>query len=179
MGGETKKRGKHKYLEGYVRDLGGAYTYSGKYFKFDMPKKELRRVKAVLAVLAFALAALFVFAGILNSAGSRILYVILPYAVMLLPILFILSDIYKIAVNICPMTRKQYDHSVVQLKHSTAAVIIFSAMSSVGDIIYLLFFCSPADLSKELIYLVACLGILITSIILLSVLRKIKCIECR
>lgn len=179
MGGETKKRGKHKYLESYVRDLGGDYTYSGAYFKFDMPEKELRHVKAALAVLTSALAALFVFAGMLNSAGSRILYVILPYAVMLLPILFMLSDIYKIAVIIRPMTRKQYDHSVVQLKRSTVAVIIFSAMSAVGDIIYLLFFCSPADVSKELIYLIACLGILITSVFLLSVQRKIKCIECR
>jgi hypothetical protein len=178
MSGDTKKHGKRKYLDSYVRSLSGDYEYTGSYFKFDMPEEILKRVKIALAVLTVSVAVLFVFAGMLNSAGSRVLYVILPYAVLLLPILFMLSDVYKIAVNKKPMTRKQYDHSVLQLKRSTLAIIIFSAMSAVGDIVYILFFCSPVDLFGELIYLAACLCILVISIALLSIQRKIKCIEC-
>ena len=95
------------------------------------------------------------------------MYVMLPYAAALLPIAFMLADVYRIARYQKPMTLKQYDHSVLQLKAVTVATLTLSAVSAVGDIVYLLFFCAITTLRASFFIWGACIGIIAVSIALL------------
>jgi len=174
---EKNKHGKHKYLGSYVRNLNGDYEYIGAYFKIDVPTDSLKRIKVWCAVMAGAIAGLFVLAGLTNAAGSRVMYVMLPYVGAMLPIVFMLADVYQIARYQKPMTLKQYDHSVLQLKAVTVATLALTSVSAVGDIVYLMFFCAPADMARELLYLAACIGMIAVSIALLIYQRKIICVE--
>jgi len=174
---EKQKHGKHKYLGSYVRNLNGDYEYTGAYFKIDVPADDLKRIKTWCVVLAVAIAVLFVLAGLTNAAGSRVMYIMLPYVAAMLPIAFMLADVYHIARYQKPMTLKQYDHSVVQLKAVTIATLGLIAISAVGDIVYLLLFCAAADRGREFLYLAACAGVIAASFALLMVQRKIICVE--
>ena len=114
---EKKKRGKHKYIGSYVQNLRGEYEYTGTYFKIDMSADSLKRIKIQNVILAGAIALLFILAGLTNATSSRVMYVMLPYAATMLPIVFMLAAVYRIARYQKPMTLKQYDHSIVQLKN--------------------------------------------------------------
>ena len=175
---EKKKRGKHKYIGSYVRNLRGEYEYTGAYFKIDMPADSLKRIKIQSIILAGAIAVLFILAGLTNAPSSRVMYVMLPYAAAMLPIAFMLAAVYRIARYQKPMTLKQYDHSIVQLKTVTIATLILTAISAVGDIVYILFFCAAGDIIRELFYLTACVGIIAVSVALFMFQRKIICVEC-
>ncbi len=176
---EKKKHGKHKYLGSYVPNLNGEYEYTGVYYKIDVPVESLKRIKSWCAVMATVIAVLFVLAGLTNAAGSRIMYVMLPYVAAVLPIAFMLADVYRIARYQKPMTQKQYDQSVVQLKAVTIATLALIAISAVGDIVFLAFFCAAKDVARELIYLSACIAIIAVSVALLVYQRRIICVDCQ
>jgi len=175
---EKKKHGKHKYLGSYVQNLSGEYEYTGAYFKIDVPADSLKRIKLWCAVMAGSIAVLFILAGLINASSSRVMYVMLPYVATLLPVAFMLADVYHIARYQKPMTLKQYDHSVLQLKAVTVATIALTAISAVGDIVYILFFCASEHIVRELLYLTACIGMTAVSIALFMYQRNIICVEC-
>jgi len=176
---EKKKRGKHKYLGSYVPNLRGEYEYTGTYYKIDVLPDSLKRIKLWCAVMAGTIAVLFVLAGLTNAGSSRVMYVMLPYVAALLPIAFMLADVYRIARYQKPMTQKQYDQSVVQLKAVTIATLALIALSAIGHIVYLAFFCAPEGMVRELLYLAFCIGIIAVSTVLLVYQRRIICTECK
>jgi hypothetical protein len=175
---EKKKHGKHKYLGSYVQNLSGEIEYTGVYLKIDVPEEDLKRIKVWCAVMAGSIAVLFALAGLTNASSSRVMYVMLPYVATLLPVVFMLADVYHIVRYQKPLTLKQYDHSVLQLKAVTVATIALTAISAVGDTVYISFFCADENIVRELLYLAACIGMTAVSIALLMVQRKIICVEC-
>lgn len=132
---QTNARGKYKYLKDYEKNDSGDYIYISQYYYINGTSKELRADKIAYIILTAATLVLYIAAGFLNNAGSRVVYVVLPYVLMFLPIFLSISDIYKIITGGVKMTRKQFDHSYVQLKNVTVAVIILSAMGVIGDIL--------------------------------------------
>ena len=111
---EKKKRGKHKYIGSYVRNLRGEYEYTGAYFKIDMPADSLKRIKIQSIILAGAIAVLFILAGLTNAPSSRVMYVMLPYAAAMLPI-----DIYARRRISYRTISKAHDAQTVRPFHST------------------------------------------------------------
>lgn len=83
---EKKKSGKRKYNDGYTRNNTGEFVYTGEYYRFDMPQQKINGLKLIYSVLALATAVAFLVSGFLNNEGSRVMYVILPYAALFLPV---------------------------------------------------------------------------------------------
>jgi hypothetical protein len=86
-----------KYRDAYVKNGNGEYKYTGEYYRFDMPGEKIREMKWIYAALALSTAILFLIAGFINNEGSKVIYVSLPYVVLLLPIGFMVWDVVKIA----------------------------------------------------------------------------------
>lgn len=97
-----------KYRDAYVKNGNGEYKYTGEYYRFDMPSEKIREMKWIYAALALSTAILFLIAGFINNEGSKVIYVSLPYVVLLLPIGFMVWDVVKIASLRGDMTKKQY-----------------------------------------------------------------------
>lgn len=161
-----KPPGRIKYLEDYEKTGAGGFEYTKQYYCFKLT------VMQKAAYLAFMLvnAAAFIYAGLLNNGGSRVFYIVLPYAAMLLPLMFMLADVYKILTNEGKMTRKQYDKSFVQLKHMTAAAIVFSAAAFTGTAVCLFNVYS----FKDLIFALCSAAILIFSSIFVYIQYKVN-----
>lgn len=164
------------YNKDYVRNDLGSCIYTGAYYMYDLPAGKLKWLKFTYFSIALVMLVLFVAGGYMNNPGGRVIYVILPYITMFLPIAFMLSDTVKIVFSDNKMTYKQYNRSVLQLKRSCVALIVISAASIAGELSYLVFNDSHAIFSSEIPYLLVCFTICSISIIFNFIQRKTLCI---
>lgn len=155
----------------------GNYVYTGVYYMYDLPAGKLKLLKFTYLSISLVLAILFTAGGYINNPGSRVIYVILPYITMFLPIVFMLSDAVKIIFSDNKMTFKQYDRSVLQLKRSGTALIVISAAAIAGEISYLIFNGASAVLSSEIPYFLVCFAIFSISVAFNFIQRKAPCIS--
>lgn len=166
---------KDRYNKDYVQDDLGSYLYTGDYYMYDLPAGKLKLLKFVYLIVPLVLLALFLAGGYVNNPGSRVIYVILPYITMFLPIAFMLSDAVKIIFSDNKMTFKQYNRSVLQLKRACIALMIISASAILGDAIYMGFRGGQSS-ALEMPYFLICFAIFSTGIIFHFVQRKAPCI---
>jgi len=171
---ERHAGGRWKYVDDYEFDSAGGCVYKGDYYCYDMPPQKLVRMKIIYAVLALFSAAAYVSMGFLNVGSSRVLYVALPYAAMFLPMAFMGADVFKIITAKEKMTQKAYNHSVVQLKGVTIAVMILAGLSLAGDVLFLAINGIYA-MNNEIIYILGCLLIVAVNIVFLHLQRKFPC----
>jgi len=164
-----------KYRDAYVKNGNGEYKYTGEYYRFDMPGEKIREMKWIYAALALSTAILFLIAGFINNEGSKVIYVSLPYVVLLLPIGFMVWDVVKIASLRGDMTKKQYDQSVVQLKNVTTAATVLSFLASAGDIVFMALGFASEYQAKELLFLFLVMLIGVLNIIFISMQKKFIC----
>lgn len=168
---------KDKYNKDYMRDDLGTYIYTGEYYMFDLPAGKLKRLKLIYFSISLVLLALFVAGGYVNNPGSRVIYVILPYITMFLPIAFMLSDAVKIIFSDNKMTYKQYNRSVLQLKRSVIALIVISAAAIAGETAYIVFNPFRVIFSSEIPYFLVCVVIFFISVIFNLIQRKTPCVS--
>lgn len=168
---------KDKYNADYVQNESGKYVYTGVYYSFNLSSGKLKFLKIVYFLISLFMFALFAAGGFLNTPGSRIMYVILPYVLMFLPLAFILSDTVKIILSENRMTYKQYDRSVLQLKRACIALIAVSGIALAGEIIHLFTGGKSGILSLEVPFLIICITICCFSIVLLILQGKNPCIS--
>lgn len=110
--------------------------YIGDYYSLGEDEagfKKIRMYHAVTTVLAFAL---WVAAGVLNNDLSRQMYVVLPFAAALLPIMLSIGNAFKLMTSNNRMTHITYDKTVLNLKYCTAASLILFAGTLLGSSIF-------------------------------------------
>ena len=137
---KQRKHGRERYAQDYeVRESPGRYfnkrtaVYTGAYYGFDMQDKACREYKALLCALLSACALLFVLGGACRPAslggkdGQVAAYVILPYAVLLLPTFMCLGKAICLCLSGPALTYSQYDKYVVLLRLYTALSLFMAA----------------------------------------------------
>lgn len=164
-----------KYRELYV-DVGNReYKYTGAYYRFDLPAEKIGTMKLLYSAMALLTAILFIAAGFINNQGSRVIYVVLPYVALLLPIGFMLWDVAQIVLLKGDMTQKQYDCSVVQLRTVATASAILSFLASIGDIVYMAVSAGGEHLGKEILFLILVMLVGILNMIFISIQKNYIC----
>jgi len=128
------------------------YEYKGDYFRYDISDEKLLKVRAIYAAATFACAALFVAAGLLNTQGTRRLWVALPYVFMFLPIAFMAYDSVKQFSAPRDMTEKDRDSIVSEFSKATLALTILSGVALIGTSVFLLTE-KVSELAIELVFL--------------------------
>jgi len=128
------------------------YTYKGDYFRYDVPDKKLLVIRIIFAAATLVCAALFVAAGLMDTAGTRRMWVALPYVCMFLPIGFMVYDCVKQFLAKREMTEKERDSVVAELRKATLGLVVASGLTAAGTAVFLLTE-QVAELARELIFL--------------------------
>ncbi|MGI6150431.1 MAG: hypothetical protein ACOYIR_00525 [Christensenellales bacterium] len=152
-------KSKKYYSEQYevTPQLGGGrikyeVTYKGDYFRYGVPDKKLLNIRILFLAVTLACAALFVVAGLLDTVGTRRLWVALPYVGMFLPVAWMLYACIKQFFAKRDMTEKEHDSVVGDLKKATLGLVITSGLTFAGTAVFLLTEKVP-DPSKEWMFL--------------------------
>lgn len=129
------------------------YRYLGDYFKLTVPDESVKRVKVLVCVFAAVLAAMFGALCVVEDPSARVMYMSVPYAVMLLPLVFIVADAVRFAQAKREMTEKSYDTGVVQMRAMTWWYFIMACLTVLGSILHFILN-SPAEPLRDILFCV-------------------------
>ncbi|NLF83116.1 MAG: hypothetical protein GX568_03920 [Candidatus Gastranaerophilales bacterium] len=113
-------------------------VYRGKYYSAAVPAEKLARYKAALKGASLVMALLFVGMGLMNNDGSKIFYVILPYAILSLSVFFMLVSSITFGKTKEKLTVPEYDKTVGRIKTAVIAAFISATAGAIGSLIYIL-----------------------------------------
>ena len=173
-----------KYNDEYITDISGkakdGVIYIGDWYVFENDAKTVLRAKLLATVFSLLSAVLFVAAGFLDAEASYTAYVFMPYIITFLPIVFSVADGFKLLSFGERLTHKQYDNTVVNLRHTSLATAILSGLSLIGNAVMyisglgfdkILF----RHLTQDIIFTICILAILILNILVYFVQKKLAC----
>lgn len=132
------------YAKDYEK-IGSTVQYKGKHYRFtiEQPALNWRKAAYVLSLL-FALL-LFAAVGLSDSpalgagGGAGVLYVLLPYVVLLLPLGLGFARALLTALKSAPMEYAEYDKYMVQQKTVLRVALILALVLLAGELAFLLF----------------------------------------
>ena len=133
---------KKRILADYAHDVGAdgkpSYRYEGPLYSLHAAPAAWKRY-LLAAWLAPVLGLVLLIAmGLLNSEGTRVIYVALPYVSIFLPVFLLFGDAYKVTRARHPMRRAEYERSVVQMRRATVAALVLSLCVLAGQGVLLL-----------------------------------------
>ena len=132
---------------------------------YVLPYDETEKKKTYLPCILFGVGmfASLIVQGLVNQTSSRTLWVVLPYFIQFLPVLFFLIGIMEYVGATPRMTREQYDKGVGRMHFCGIAVIVLAAVSAICDVIYIIIRHGQYDVVRELIYLVLHVPVIIVA----------------
>lgn len=143
-------------------------TYHGKYYHIQMNERDIKKAKWINVVYGIIFILLFAFLGFLNSEGSKIIYIVLPYVFLFLPIFYTNMGTIKLLNISRDMTSKEYDFTITRMKKTTLSLLILSISCALGEILYLVSNKISDITSKEYIFLSGILMIVCFSILFMQ-----------
>jgi hypothetical protein len=111
-------------------------------------------------------------AGLLNTSGSRVLYVAMPYVCLFFPVVFNVIGAVVLMSAGSKLEFAAYDKSINRIHKSSIGQLVISGITATGDICYLLFGSHTDQMRREMVFLICMVIVLLISILLLRV-RKI------
>ena len=131
------------YADDYER-IGSTVRYKGKHYHLTMEQPALNRRKALYVLLLLIALALFVAVGFSGSpargagGGTTPIYVVLPYVLLLLPLVLGLSRAVLLAFHSRPLEYAEYDKYLIQQKAVLLAALVLNGILLLGMLAYLL-----------------------------------------
>lgn len=113
-------------------------VYTGRYYVTDLPIDKMRRYQVSFKRLSAIIALLFIGMGFLNNDGSRVFYVVFPYVILFLPVLYMIFASITFSRKGEKLTIPDYEKSFVRLKTTGIGILVLSVASAVGDLVYVL-----------------------------------------
>ena len=111
-------------------------VYRGDWFAFTADEKTVKRTKKCFPAFSAAIAALFLLVLAMNAPSGHIYYVMTPFAVMVFPVFFALAAAYRLLTAKEKVTREHRDKLVNRYITVSLFLMVFSAASTAGHIIY-------------------------------------------
>ena len=127
------------YTTGQDKQGKTTYTYTGPVYRLGFDAEQWKRLLAAVWIAPVIGFALFICMGVLDGGGMKAFYVAVPFVTLFMPLSLMLGDAYKISIiKTKQVQRAAYMRSFVQLKQCTLAVIIITAVTVVGELIFML-----------------------------------------
>jgi hypothetical protein len=146
--------------------------YIGEYYISRLSGKELTKRKVYCLALALCSDIMMIGIGLINTVGSRVAYVALPYVILFLPSVYCLMGAVRFITAKDKLEHTAFDRSVNRIRKSATGQIILSAIAVIGDIICLFSIKNLEKLFLEAIFLSGMIVILILSILMLRIIKK-------
>ncbi|MCR4587635.1 MAG: hypothetical protein K5682_04435 [Lachnospiraceae bacterium] len=128
------------------------FYYKGDLYKLPFDGKQKKRTVVVSLLFFLLFIGLWVLQGLINQASSRVLWVLVPYMFILLPALYMGLGIAEYAFSHNPMRREEYEKGLERMKHSVLGVMIFSVISMICEILYLILRAGQYEWKSELLF---------------------------
>lgn len=168
-----KKYTKDYSVEADVNEKGKIvekYKYIGKFYEMSLTKGEKLAYIKKLTVSVVIFITCFLFAGLLNTNGSRNVFIVLPYATYLLPGMYLIMGLYSFAKASGRMKHSDYDLSVCRMSKCINAIMVISAYLFFADLVFISVKFQTIDVIKE------CLFVLLIGVILFTI-RHMKALN--
>lgn len=146
--------------------------YTGVYYVTDLPTEKLQKYKSAFIGISVVIALLFVMMGFLNNDGSRVLVIMLPYAILFLPIVFMIISSVSFYRNQGRLTTPIYDKSFKRLKTAGIGILVLSSASVVGDVFYMFSGQGKATV-MEMIFVICGMMIAVVAFLSVQIHKKI------
>lgn len=149
--------------------------YVGKYHVLETKESEFKTLKWMNMLSMILIAGIFLGLGLLNNQGSRLLYVILPYIIMFLPIYYGILGSIKLLSLKERLTVIEYERSSVRVKKSSLSLTVMSIATAIGEGVYLLRNVEKhGEKSLDYIFFAGVIFILVFSLFTLRIQAKIQ-----
>ncbi|WP_312369825.1 hypothetical protein [Lachnoclostridium sp.] len=143
-------------------------TYHGKYYRIQMDNKKIKKAKWINVIYGLVFFILFTFLGFLNNESSRMLYVVLPYVFLFLPIFYTNMGTIKLLNITGDMTVKEYELTIQRMRKTTLSMLILAIACTIGEILYLVRNKITDFTSKDYVFLSGILVITVLSILFMQ-----------
>lgn len=135
--------GFRKYVKDYSNEYiikpngkpGVVAVYKGKYFRFVADEAKLKKAKIIFATLSVLATVLCIIPFLYRSNASHTMYVSLPHAVCLFPILHLLMGVYNLWFRKAPFVREYKDKTEGRITVSSIASACFLGATAVAQVV--------------------------------------------
>ena len=112
--------------------------YRGTMYQLDLPPQKIWQHKIQMLMNALFMVALFIAMGFAGNDATRTLSVGLPYALLIIPILYACFDAVYFLVRTKPMERAHFEGSFLHMLSWSVIIMLLSAAVLIGDIVYVI-----------------------------------------
>lgn len=174
----------NKYNENYKKvtalsDSGkitkNEYVYIGNYYRLDAGKKNVQLVKAEMAVLAVFIFVIYFSIGFINNAGSHKFYIILPFVISFLPIMFLIIATIQLVLKRGDLNEFDFEKVWLRIKYTCLANIVSFSLSVAGELIFIILQLGNISSGKELSFLFGAILIIILLFAILQIHKQLQC----
>ncbi len=139
----------------FHKNAAGEYIYSGNYYKYATEEKPRKQAMIELWILCgVATAATLMGACIPVPGLSRYAYVLVPYVAAIITACSLLWSLGQLSAGGDPLREYVYKVTVKKLPRRTILTGFFSALTVIGEVIYLVLNRSEGKISYAIIFLV-------------------------
>jgi len=168
---------KRTVLSGKGNAFKDEYIYTGDYFRFENDRKQVVRLKAKILAIAVVCFILYISGGFIDTGGSRVFYVLLPFVFAFLPLAFLLIAAFQFAVKHGDFTVFDYERIWLRLKRTGIASVCLLGISILGEIIFFSINFSHISVIKETGFMLCCSVIVFLDLMLIRIHAKTACIQ--
>ena len=135
-----------------------------RFYKLDLKETAKKRINRRNWLYFMGMFFFWLLAGLVNQDSSRTVYVLFPYYFIFLPIIYFgygalnFNGLSNIVDGIA------YDGSVRRMQRSGLGIIIWTSINILLDIIYIIRNFKITNLTKEILYCLPLIGIIIVGI---------------
>jgi tellurite resistance protein TehA-like permease len=133
MAGGRKK----EYLNDYVRDENGKYSYKGKYLTLDCAESEHKKITATLICSCVIITVTTILSGCINAGGmNNTFYVILPYIAEVAALFFSMRYMMRLILEGRQVKEYVYKATVPKIPTALAALAVCAVISFVCSLVF-------------------------------------------
>jgi hypothetical protein len=147
--------------------------YTGKYYVSRQSRTELSKKKTYSLLLSVCCVMILAGVGLLNTSGSRVFYIAVPYACMFLPSVFCMMGAVRSIRSGDRLEYAAYDKSIKRIFRSTVGSVIINVIVVIGDFRFLFSGLNSSEMRSEIIFLAGMFLLLLLSILHLRIQKEI------
>lgn len=127
--------------------------YKGEYFSFEVDSADYKRFRTLALALTLVMICLQIGAGFVANRGMYQMYIAIPYVLCFFPLVYLSAGALRLPRETAHLRRDQAELTIRRMKRSGAALLVFTSMVILAELIYLIFFNSGPEPGRELIFL--------------------------
>lgn len=149
--------------------------YIGDYYRLDMNDRDRKQRVRMYLILMALIVVLYVLGLFWNNDGSRIMYVMIPYACAIFSMCYLIMGVIRTAMEKGDMEHFAYDCSVTRIKKTTISNTVIIGVSFIGDVIFMAKNWGVIDSTRELLFAVTALALSVINYYFRTIHAKTKC----